>query len=103
MVIFKVFIVGLLFCCSNALLSNHSNKILFYYIIIIGYTQQVLLLFTEIYSERGPFQSHISIKINGFVRIILFGQLKSALGCSFGLADRTYQTNLVGLAGMVII
>jgi len=53
----------------------------------------------EIYSERGLFQWHISIKINGFGRIMLFGHL----GYSFGLSDRTYQTNLVGLAGVAII
>jgi hypothetical protein len=99
MVIFEVVILGRCFCCFNALVSNHSNKILLYDILIIGYTQQIFLFFEQTYSDRGPFQSDISIKINDFGRIILFGHL----GCSFGLAARTYQTNLVGLAGMAII
>ena len=53
----------------------------------------------EKYRVDGNFGQDISIKINDFGRIILFGHL----GCSFGLAARTYQTNLVGSAGMAII
>ncbi len=99
MAFFEVAILGRWFCYFNARLSNHSNIILSYYILIIGYTQQIFSFLDEIYYEQGWFSPHTCIKINSFGPIVQLGHL----GCSFGLSDRTYQTNLVGLAGMAII
>ncbi|MHC4691391.1 MAG: SH3 domain-containing protein [Planctomycetota bacterium] len=99
MMIFEALFLGRCFCCFNAQLSNHFNKILLYHIIIIGYKQEINSFFDEIYSDQGWFQLHISIKINIFDPIVQLGHL----GCSLGLSDRTTQTNLVGLAGMAII